>query len=184
MRIDRTRSRAFKPDERGEDGLYRLGYTRFYILVEDADAAPPPKGANPRELHDSALARYQLRRWRHLPVSDTATGEVERGPEKRNDDFGNGLMFCVHDGLPPAARLEQWEIDEETLSPALRWENIEKMSDKAVQAQAWTNRQIALGHIRHSRGQGTAPRFGVARVRFTRDGPRVQEFDEWGDRVG
>jgi hypothetical protein len=46
-----------------------------------------------------------LKRWRHLPVSDTATGEVERGPEKRLDNFGNGLMMCVHDGLPPASPL-------------------------------------------------------------------------------
>ena len=184
MRVDRTRPHQFKEDGRGEDGLYRLGLTRFFILVEDEDMAPPPKGANPRELHDAQLARYQLRRWRHLPVSDTATGEVERGPEKRNDDFGNGLMFCVHDGLPPAARLEQWEIDEETLGPALRWESIEKMTDKAAQAQACTNRQLALGHIRYSREAGRSPHFGVTRVRFTKDWPRAsQEFDEWGDRV-
>jgi hypothetical protein len=105
MRVDRTAPHSFIPDERGDDGLYRLGFSRFFLLVDDADAAPPIRIANPRDLHDSALARYQLKRWRHLEVRDSATGEVERGPEKRNDDFGNGLMMCVWDGLPVAAPL-------------------------------------------------------------------------------
>ena len=51
-------------------------------------------------------------------MSNAATGEVARGPEKRNDDLGNGHMFCAYDVLPPAARLEQWVINDETLSPA------------------------------------------------------------------
>lgn len=105
MKVDRLAPHPFKPDVRGEDGLYRLGFSRFYLLVEDDSAAPPPANANPRNLFDSAHARYELKRWRHLPVSDTATGEVERGPEKRLDNFGNGLMMCVWDGLPVAAPL-------------------------------------------------------------------------------
>lgn len=109
MKVDRTAPHAFKPDERGEDGLYRLGFSRFYLLVEDADAAAPPKNANPQGLHDSALARHQLGRWRYLNVRDNESGEVERGPEKRNDDYGNGLMMCVHDGLPSAASLSYEE---------------------------------------------------------------------------
>jgi hypothetical protein len=109
MKVDRNYPHPFRPDERGEDGQFKFGYSRFFLVVEDDAIDPPPANANPKSLHDSARARYQLKRWRELPVKDTPTGEIERGPEKRNDDFGNGLMFCVHDGLPQAVSLSYGE---------------------------------------------------------------------------
>jgi hypothetical protein len=132
MKVDRTHPHPFKADSRGADGLYRLGFSRFYLLVDDDAAAPPPKNANPRDLRDSALARHQLRRWRYLNVRDNETGEVERGPEKRNDDFSNGLMFCVHDGLPVAVSL-RYEEKLEMVSPSFG-----ALAEKARRGQVLT----------------------------------------------
>ncbi|MFL6333822.1 MAG: hypothetical protein ACJ754_10970 [Pyrinomonadaceae bacterium] len=170
MLVDRSKPHAFKPDKKGEDGLYWLGFTRFHIIVEDAEAAPPPANVNPKGLHGSQLARYQLRRWRHLPVADTTTGEVERGPEKRNDDFGNGLQFVTHDGLPPAASLTQDEMDEESLHPNLRWETVSKITDPAIQSAAITSRQMQLEGMRRNREERFDARrtFRTPRVRFRR----------------
>jgi hypothetical protein len=153
MKVDRTHPHPFKPDARGEDGQFGLGYSRFFLIVEGDAIEPPPANANPRNLHDSALARYQLKRWRELPVKDTETGEVERGPEKRNDDFGNGLMFCVHDGLPVASELTYFEktraieptlqdldnklIESKTLNPQeqMKFHILEGMAKKRLGAQ-------------------------------------------------
>jgi hypothetical protein len=111
MHVDRTAPHPFKKDEAGADGLYRLGFSRFFLIVKDAHAAEP-SASMPESLHDSDLARYQLRRWRNVPVKLNESGVVERGPQKMNDDFGNGLMMCVHDGMLQAAPLtEAEEID-------------------------------------------------------------------------
>lgn len=194
MRADRTHPHSFKPDERGEDGLYKLGFTRFYILVEDADAAPPPTNINPKGLHGSRLARYQLRRWRYLPAADTVTGEVERGPEKRNDDFGNGLQFCTHDGLPPAAPLEQWELDEEALHPSLRWEVVSQITDPDRKSQALTSRDMHLRGMRANREDGYDPRRPFGLGGYGSDGEPFylggrpsdawQTYDEWFEPEG
>jgi hypothetical protein len=169
MRVDRTRPHAFKPDERQPDGRYKLGFTRFYLLVEDEHAAAPPKGANPRELHDSALARYQLKRWRHLPVSDTATGEVERGPEKRNDDFGNGMMMCVHDGLPHAHALTDAEERDLVRPPGIRNEDLARASgeeaSRIIISQMFFDGERQKEVEEERRGSS---RFRTPRVRFRR----------------
>lgn len=164
MKVERTTPHAFKPDERGEDGLYRLGFSRFYLLVEDHEVVPPPKNANPRDLHDSALARYQLARWRYLSVRDNDTGEVERGPEKRNDDFGNGCMFCVHDGLPVAVALS-YDEKLEVASPRLH----------ELAGKARSNIPLTPGEqMSYWVSQAEAKK----RVK-----PSVRRWDEYGERL-
>jgi hypothetical protein len=143
MRVDRTRRHAFKSDALGEDGKYKLGFCRFYLVVPDSEA-PVPATNNPASLHDSARARYQLGRWRNLPVRSNESGEVERGPEKRNDDFGNGLQMCVFDGLPVAVELTERQMREARLPAHLRAENIPSLPPdeqcRAVQARDfWLN---------------------------------------------
>lgn len=148
MRVDRTHPHPFKKDSRGEDGLFELGFSRFYVLVDDDAAAPPAANANPRDLHDSALARYQLKRWRVLPVSDTVTGEVERGPEKRNDDFGNGLQMVTHDGLPEATGLTERERLEVARPRGLRDVDIVRIADPQLQSAAVTSQILWDDHFR------------------------------------
>jgi hypothetical protein len=152
-----TELATFKPDERSVDGLYRLGFSRFYMLVDDHAAAPPPKNANPKSLHDSALARYQLKKWRHLDVRDS---ETERGPEKRNDNFGNGLMFCVHDGLPVAVALS-YDEKLQVASPRLR-----ELTDKM-----------------NSRTPLTPGVLGCQAEAKKRVKPSVRRWDEYGERM-
>jgi hypothetical protein len=164
MRVDRSRPHPFKPDERGKDGLYKLGFSRFFLLVDDDKAAPPPANANPRALHDGALARYQLKRWRILPVKDAATGETERGPEKRNDDFGNGLMFCVYDGLPPAVSLG-YEERLQAASPTMK-----AIADRMQQGGVDPNVEMAYWYVR-----------GQAKKLLGYD--RGREVDEWGQTI-
>lgn len=86
----------------------------------------------------------------------------------RDDDFGNGLQFCVHDGLPEAAPLEQWEKDELSLPRNLQWDVVSKIEDKRVQAQAITTRDLHLRAMRANREEGYDARrpFRVQRVRF------------------
>jgi hypothetical protein len=159
MKVDRNYPHPFRPDERGEDGQFNLGYSRFFLIVEDDAIAPPPANANPKSLHDSARARYQLKRWRELPVKDTPTGEIERGPEKRNDDFGNGLMFCVHDGLPQAVSLNYGEKIR-AVSPVVQTLE-EKFQDEPLTESEQLQYFVALGDAKQRLGRsGAVQRFG------------------------
>lgn len=144
MKVRREVPHPFKRDEMGEDGLYKLGSARFYLVVDDDKAAAPPKGANPRNLRDSDRARYQLKKWRELPVRDNETGEVERGPEKRNDDFGNGMMFCVHDGLPPAVALDAEERFEAEHPMMSREKIAADIASGERSPNAWHAREVAM----------------------------------------
>jgi hypothetical protein len=165
MLVDRSRPHLFKPDERGPDGQYKLGFSRFYLIVEDGKEVPIPKSAKPRDLYDSDRARYQLAKWRELPVKDTETGEVERGPEKRNDDFGNGLMMCTHDGLPVAPQLtpdERFWVEHPDCHPDRIAEDIAagRRSPNAWHAADATRREYD-----EHRGKGTFAS-GVAARRY------------------
>lgn len=151
--VDRTRPHQFKPDELDKDGLYKLGATLFFLLVEDNKAQAPPKGASAASLQDSDRARHQLRRWRNIPEKVSETGAVERGPMKADDDFGNMLMMRYWDGIPPAAPLD-YEEKLQAHSPKLR-ELTEKIRAKqplteGEQFSYWFVRSEAKGQVRRS----------------------------------
>ncbi|MFL6332026.1 MAG: hypothetical protein ACJ754_01630 [Pyrinomonadaceae bacterium] len=156
-RVDRTRPHLFKEDERGEDGTYRLGATSFFLLVEDHEAAPPPKGASSARLNDSALARRQLSKWRNVPEKVSETGAIERGPMKMDDDFGNMLMMRYHDGLPPAAPLN-YEEKLEVVVPRLR-----ELKDKLAAREPLTPAEQMSYWFARSEAKKRVPRSGVRR---------------------
>jgi hypothetical protein len=152
-RVDRTRPHQFKPDELDKDGLYKLGATSFFLLVEDDKAQAPPRGASSVGLHDSDLARHQLRRWRNIPEKVSETGAVERGPMKMDDDVGNMLMMRYYDGLPTAAPLN-YEEKLQVVAPRLR-ELTDKLQARepltpGEQLSYWFARSEAKKHVRRS----------------------------------
>lgn len=100
MMVDETRAHPFK------EGV--MGFTRFFLIVDD-EKALEPTSVIPDDLHDSDLARYQLKRWRNLPPKLSESGEVERGLLKVNDDYGNGLMMLYHDNCVQAAPMTEAE---------------------------------------------------------------------------
>jgi hypothetical protein len=119
--VDRKRPHPFKADELGEGGLYRLGRSAFFLIVEDGEEVPL-RALRPDALHDAALCRYQLARWRNVPAKLGPSGEVLPGPEKLNDDFGNLLMMQFHDGPLPSAPLTRAELVEEVTPEKYRYD--------------------------------------------------------------
>lgn len=126
MQVDRTTPHPFKPDEWLEDvGAYRLGCPGFFVIVEDyreagllyvtpegVEVYPPlpyPKALKPETLKDSDRCRYQFSEWRNVPTVVNDRGEIEYGPQKMNDDFGNALQFLFEDNCVQAAPLTQAE---------------------------------------------------------------------------
>lgn len=160
-RVDRKRPHQFKPDERDKDGLYKLGATLFFLLVEDDKAQAPPRGASAANLQDSDRARHQLRRWRNIPEKVSETGAVERGPMKMDDDFGNMLMMRYWDGIVRAASLD-YEETLEVVSPALG-----DLAEKARSGQVLTPGEQMAYYVNR----------GDAKRHVRRGG--VQRFDEY-----
>jgi hypothetical protein len=167
MSVDRSVPHPFKPDERGEDGLYKLGSSRFYLVVEDGKVAEPAAN-NPVGLHDSDLARYQLKRWRNVPVQLTTTGEIERGPMKMNDDFGNVLMMLLHDGPPAAPSLTEEERFEAEHPQMSRERIAADIAAGERSPNAWHARDVML-HEQKERKRSNNFSSGVAGRRYGRD---------------
>lgn len=168
MYADRSVPHPFKPDERGEDGLYRLGRPNFFLVVDD-DKAAKPAGNNPAALRGSDLARYQLPRWRLVPAKLSETGEVVRGPMKMLDDFGNGFQMCVYDGPIPAPQLtadERFWVEHPDCHPDRVAEDIAagRRSPNAWHAAAVTRREHD-----EQKGRGTFAS-GVAARRYGKGG--------------
>lgn len=156
-RVDRTRPHQFKADERDKDGLYKLGATSFFLLVEDDKAKAPPRGAAAANLRDSDRARHQLRRWRNIPEKVSETGAVERGPMKADDDFGNMLMMRYFDGIVRAAPLD-YEEKLEVVSPALG-----ELAEKARSGQALSAGEQMAYYLNRAEAKGQVRRGGVQR---------------------
>jgi hypothetical protein len=106
MQVDYALPHSFRPQH--------SGHTRVFIIV-DEDKIDYPTALMPDLLLDSDLARYQFRHWRHTEPRLTVKGLLEHGPEKMNDDFGNGLMMLFHDNIVRAAPLTKEERIEAML---------------------------------------------------------------------
>lgn len=94
------------------------GFTRFFLIVPDHKSGYPT-ALQPDSLHDEDLARYQFAHWRNVPLKMTELGIVEHGPEKMNDDFGNGLQFLFCDSGVVAAPLDKGEKIEAAMPEEL-----------------------------------------------------------------
>ncbi|MBC7928940.1 MAG: hypothetical protein H7Z38_00040 [Rubrivivax sp.] len=120
MHVDETKPHPFRAGE--------MGFTRFFMVVPDESVAYPTD-VRPDALHDSDLARYQLRNWRFAPLKVSETGAVERGPMKMNDDFGNLLQFIFCENPPSAAPLTKDEQFFAGLPEKLHPEAIAQVED-------------------------------------------------------
>jgi hypothetical protein len=120
-----------------------MGMSRFYIIVPK-DKLRYPEADNPATLRDSDRARYQFTEHRWLPLKVTATGEEERGQEKRNDDFPNGLQFFYMDNMIRARELTPEELAELQMDPSIQLSAIAAETDPEKKQQAYYKREIAL----------------------------------------
>lgn len=104
------------------------GFSRVFLIVEDGELEYT-HDVSPERLHDAMLVRYQWQHWRYTTPVLNDKGEKEFGPQKMNDDFGNGMMMLFHDNLPQAAPLNHGELVQEYMPVAVRDEAIEKEVD-------------------------------------------------------
>jgi hypothetical protein len=120
LKVDYSSAHPFGANENRTDGR---GFSRTFIVVEDDELAYTAD-VSPERLHDAALCRYQFNHWRYTTPTLNDKGEKEWGPQKMNDDFGNGLMMLFHDNMPQAAPLNRNETIHEYLPVAIKDETI------------------------------------------------------------
>lgn len=135
-----------------ESGVPRplMGMSRFYIIVPNgarADGTPwesYPNDNQPANLHGSDLARYQFTEHRYLQPKQNALGEMERGQEKRNDDFINGLQFFYMDHSIQARELTPDEMAEAHMASHLQLASIKSEEDPETREHMMMAREVAL----------------------------------------
>lgn len=132
LKVDYSSVHPFGANKNCTDGR---GFTRVFIIVPDNELAYTQDVA-PERLHDAALARYQFKHWRYTTPVVNDKGEKEYGPQKMNDDFGNGLMMLFHDNCPQAAPLNKGETIQDYLPEAV--------SDNTIQMEMDPNRRANL----------------------------------------
>ena len=120
-----------------------MGMSRWYMIVKK-DKLPYPNDAKPDLLHGSDLARYQLTEHRNMAPKVNALGEMERDPEKRNDDFSNLLQFWYSTNSIQARELTPGERMEESLLPHQRQDAIDTEKDPERREKNVMSREIAL----------------------------------------
>lgn len=143
MKVDGTIPDPFRPGQ--------MGFSRFYIIVKK-NHIHFPNDNKPDELFGSDLARYQLTEHRWLSAKLNALGELERGQEKKNDDFPNGLQMFYMDHSIMARELTREEMEEQMMAPALQLATIEAETDpekkeKAVYARELSLRRTAMAKL-------------------------------------
>jgi hypothetical protein len=130
-------------DEHGNNIEPLMGMSRFYLIVKK-EKLPYPSDAKPDLLHGSDLARYQFTEHRYLEAKLTPSGEQEGDPEKRNDDWTNGLQFFLYDHSLQARELTPGEMQDATLPAPLQAAVIEAEIDPEKRASHTMAREIAL----------------------------------------
>jgi hypothetical protein len=184
MQIDLTTQHPFIEDEwLAEQGVWRLGCPGFFLVVDDDRRAGPlyvtadgvevypptpyPKEAQPDKLNDSDLCRYQLSNWRTVPIVINDRGEIEYGPQKMNDDFGQGFQQLFVDNSVQAAPLTRDEAVMAHLPDKLQPQAIEAVDDPAERQRRLTaqvmQRQVIQRQISRQRG-GSNPLAALRRL--------------------
>jgi len=135
MRVDETIKDPFRPGQ--------MGFSRFYIIVP-RNKISYPNDDKPDTLFGPDLARYQFTEHRWLTAKLNALGELERGQEKKNDDFVNGLQMFYMDHSISARELTKEEMQEEMLPEHLRLVSIEEQVDPELKEMAVYGRDLAL----------------------------------------
>jgi hypothetical protein len=160
MQVDAEARHPFRPEERG--------FTRFFLIVDD-DRRAFPASPSPDDLHDSDLARYQFKHWRNSAPKLNELGVVERGPQKMNDDYANGLMFLFHDNGVQAAPLDAHEQRELRLAPELQRAAIAEITDSRTLEARIVARNMRLNEMKaDAESANCMKRMSVPRVRFRR----------------
>jgi hypothetical protein len=161
MQVDTEARHPFRPEEKG--------FTRFFLIVDD-DRRAFPASPSPDHLHDSDLARYQFKHWRNSAPKLNELGVVERGPQKMNDDVGNGLMMLFHDNGVQAAPLNADEQRELRLAPELQRAAIAEVTDPRTMEARLVSRTMRLNEMKAEAERAGAMnvRMSVPRVRFRR----------------
>lgn len=166
MTVDKKTPHPFFEDELQEDGNYKLGCPGLFILVDD-DKYDYPQVSTPDALHDSDLCRYQFNNWRMRAAKLTEAGLIEHGPQKMNDDFGQGLQMAMVTGPPSPTPLEYWEQVEAVTPEKYRYESLLEKSPH----EAGLTPEMEATYLLNKK-------FAERKVV-----PRVRQFNEWGEPV-
>lgn len=130
----------YKQDPRSD---LLMGMSRWYMIVKE-DKLPYPNDAKPDLLHGSDRARYQFTEQRYTASKLNALGETEGEPEKRNDDFSQGLLMFYMDNSIRARELTEEEKQDLSLPPAIQNAAIEAETDPARKEQLHYSREASL----------------------------------------
>lgn len=158
MRVDYDRQHPFKDMK---------GWSQLYAIVPN-NKKGYPVAVRSGSLHDSDLLRFQFSHWQYTVPTLTTTGILERGPEKKLDDFGNILQMLMVGGGLVAEPLSYNEQIEETIAPHARLQTLLQPSATSLMGRrTMTPRQQMMYQIaREAAEQQLAPR---------------PQYDEYGD---
>ena len=160
MAVDESQPHPFFPD--------MMGDTWLFIVVDDA-RFEYPQSAVPDALHDSDLARFQFTHWRYRAPKLTEAGVIEHGPEKLNDDFGNGLMMLFFDNSVQAPALTEYQRKDLLRPAGIRNADLAKVTDNEEASRIiMSQNYFDWEREKERRRQESDGRFHIPRVHFRR----------------
>lgn len=140
LRVDRTQPHPFHDDQRGDDGLYVLGFPSWFDIVDDDQLLTP------RDDRGLAIHRRQTADWRYRPDVLGAAGLSKNEPMKAEDDTCDSTRMVTATWGPDVFPLTEHEQIEAALPRGLRRSNVETLpheaKDFAVLQRDWEIAQI------------------------------------------
>lgn len=144
LRVDRSQPHPFREDERGPDGLYRLGCPGLFDVVADDQLLQP------YDDYGLATHRRQARDWKYAPDRMSVTGLPQTLPMKADEDSCDASrMICAEWG-PGETPYTEREQEELALPETLRAESVLALPESHFDF-ALIKRDYELAKVRRER---------------------------------
>ncbi len=144
LRPDRSKPHPFREDERGPDGLYRLGCPGLFDVVADDQLDAPVDD------YGLAVHRRQASSWRYAPDRLSVTGVMETLPMKADEDSADATRMITAEWGPGEHPLTEREQEELALPETLRAEAVLALPPSHFDF-ALIKRDYELGKVRKER---------------------------------
>lgn len=123
LRVDRSQPHPFHRDEKGIDGLWKLGRPAWFDIVDDDQFISPRDDRGLKRHRDGAY------NWRKVPVKLTDKGYTIEQPAKLDDDENDSTRMCMSRFGPVEQPMTQAQKVQAIIPPEYRKEQISKRTD-------------------------------------------------------
>jgi hypothetical protein len=141
-RPDMSKANPFKPDVEVDEGVWTIGDTELFYIVDDGQENFPHNDAG------LALMRDQVSSWEYVPVKVTETGQTVQKPSKLRDDFCDALKYVFVNFSPSSTALNKSERILRKMQELYPPNSIAQHDDPEMRSHLYSTQAIRASEIK------------------------------------